>query len=152
MYTFHCWRTSGFFTTTGNYKCGCYKHNRAYVLITYMVYLLSICPGVVYLGPQVVLGTVFWGTHQTDFQNSCTSLQSHQQWRSTPLAPHPHQDLLSPEFLILAIMTGVRWNLKFVLICISMTTKNVENFFRCFSSAIWVSSVENPLFISVPHF
>jgi hypothetical protein len=28
------------------------------------------------------------------------------------LSPHPHQHLLSPEFLILAILIGVNWNLK----------------------------------------
>ena len=45
---------------------------------------------------------------QTDFQSSCTCEQSHQQWRGVPLSPHPHQHLVSPEFLILAILTGVR--------------------------------------------
>jgi hypothetical protein len=45
-------------------------------------------------------------------------LQFHQQWRSVPLSPYPRQNLLSPEFLILAILTGVRWNLRVVLVCI----------------------------------
>ena len=88
---------------------------------------------------------------ETDFQSGCTSLQSHQQWRSVPLSPHPRQHLLSPEFLLLAILTGVRWNLKVVLICISLMTKDVKHLFRSFS-AICYSSVENSLFSSVPHF
>jgi len=88
---------------------------------------------------------------QTDYQNGCTSLQSHQQWRSVPCFPHPHQHLLSPEFLILAILTGVRWNLRVVLICISLMTKDVEHFFRCFS-VIQQSSAVYSLFSSEPHF
>jgi hypothetical protein len=88
---------------------------------------------------------------QTDCQSGCTSLQSHQQWRSVPLFPHPCQHLLSPEFLILAILTGVRRNLRVVLICIPLMTKDAEQFFRCFS-VIWYSSVENSLFSSVSHF
>jgi hypothetical protein len=31
---------------------------------------------------------------QTDFQSVCTNLQSHKQWRSVPLSPHPHQHLM----------------------------------------------------------
>ena len=79
---------------------------------------------------------------QTDFQSGCISLHSHQQWRSIPLSQHPRQHLLSHEFLILAILTSVRWNLRVILICISLMTKDVEHFFKCFS-AIRYSSVEN---------
>jgi hypothetical protein len=42
------------------------------------------------------------------FQSDFTNLQSHQQWSSVPLSPHTCQHLLSPEFLILAILTGKR--------------------------------------------
>ena len=88
---------------------------------------------------------------QTDFQRGCTSLQFHQQWRRVPLSPHPCQHLLLPEFLILAILAGVRWNLRVILICISLMIKDIEHFFRYFS-AILYSSVQNSLFSSVPHF
>jgi hypothetical protein len=67
---------------------------------------------------------------QTDFQSSCTSLQSHQQWKSvSPRFPHPCQHLLSHEFFILAILTGVRWNLMafFFLICFSLMIKDIEH-------------------------
>jgi hypothetical protein len=88
---------------------------------------------------------------QTDFQSGFTSLLSHNQWRSIPLSPCPCQHLLSPEYFILAIVTGVRCNLRVVLTSISLMTKDVEHFFRFFS-AIQHSSVENSLFSSVPHF
>ena len=87
---------------------------------------------------------------QTDFQSGCTSLQSLQQWRSVPFSPHPRQHLLSPE-LMLAILTSVRCNLRVVLICIFLMTKDVEHCFRCFL-AIQYSSIENSLFSSLPHF
>jgi hypothetical protein len=69
-------------------------------------------------------------------------LQSHQQWRSISLCPHPRQHLLSLEFLLLAILTGVIWDLRVVLICISLMIKDVEHFFWCFSDI----QVENSLF------
>jgi hypothetical protein len=78
-------------------------------------------------------------------------LQSHQQWKSVPFSQYPCQHLLSPEILILAILIHVRWNLEIVLICISLMTKGVEHFFKCFS-AIHDSSLENSLFSSVPLF
>jgi hypothetical protein len=65
---------------------------------------------------------------QIDFQSGCTSLQSHQQWKSVPLSPHSLQHVLSPEVLILAILIGIRWNLRVILICISLMTKDFEHF------------------------
>jgi hypothetical protein len=88
---------------------------------------------------------------QADFQSVYTNMQSHQQWRSVPLSPHPCQNLLLPKILVLDILTGVRWNFRVVLICISLMTENVEHFFKCFS-AILYSSAENSLFSSVHHF
>ena len=58
--------------------------------------------------------------------------------------------MLSPEVLILAILTGVRWNLRVILMCISLITKDFEHFFTCFS-AIQDSSVVNLWFSSIPH-
>jgi hypothetical protein len=59
--------------------------------------------------------------------------------------------VLSPEVLILAILTGVWWNLRVILICISLITKDYEHFFRWFST-IRDSSVVKYLFSSIPHF
>ena len=87
----------------------------------------------------------------TDIQRGCTNLNSHQQCRSVPFSPQPLQHKLSSMFLILAFLTGVRWNLRVVLICISLIAKDVEHFLK-YLSAVLDSSVENILFKSVLHF
>jgi hypothetical protein len=125
--------------------------NKAAMNIVEHVFLLPVETSSGYMPRRGIAGSSgnimsnFLRNLQTDFQSGCTSLQSHQQWRSVPLSPHPHQHLLSPEFLILAILTGVRLNLKVALICISLMIKDVEHFFRCFSATQY-SSVENSLF------
>ena len=59
--------------------------------------------------------------------------------------------MLSLEFLISAILIGVRWTLRIVLICISQMIEDFEHLFKYFS-AIQDSSVVNSLFSSIPHF
>ena len=70
----------------------------------------------------------FLRNHHIDFQNVCTSLYSYQQWRSVAVAPCLHQNELSLVFLNLAILTGARWNLKVILICISLMDKGIKTF------------------------
>jgi hypothetical protein len=88
---------------------------------------------------------------QIFFQSGCTSLHSHHQWIRVPFFPHPRQHMLLVVFLMMAILTWVRWNLSVVLICISFMATDGEHFFMCFF-AIWISSFEKVLLSSVAHF
>ena len=88
---------------------------------------------------------------QIDFQCGCTILQFHQQWKSVLFSPYLHQHVLLHEYLILATLVGVRWNLRVVSMYTFLITKDFEHICKWFS-VFQDSSIMNSLFSFITHF
>ena len=90
-------------------------------------------------GPRSLVGYNPWGRKESDTTERLLCV--------CVFSPSSPTSAIFCLFLIIAILTGVKWHLMVVVICISLIFSNVEHLF-IHLLAIWMPSLEQCLFRS----